>query len=182
MYVTKVEFAKEVGLHRTTIAHYIRKGKLKGCVKDGKIHLEKGKVAIQQNVAPIQQKNINVRWNKKDAPTPEEVKKAADDSKLDCNMSISEAQRVKTFYDAALKKIEFDLKDGETIPAVKVKKETQDCAALIKSQLVSIPDRLSAVIAAEFGATESSRVKKLIKTEIDKSLESLHSGLMQYCD
>jgi hypothetical protein len=81
-YVTKVEFAKEVGLHRTTIAHYIRKGKLKGCLnKDGDlIHLEKGKAAIVANVAPIQQKNINVRWNKKkDTPTPEEVKKAADD-------------------------------------------------------------------------------------------------------
>jgi hypothetical protein len=65
MYVTKVEFAKEVGLHRTTIAHYIRKGKLKGCLKGDLIHLEKGKAAIVANVAPIQQKNINVRWEKK---------------------------------------------------------------------------------------------------------------------
>jgi hypothetical protein len=181
-YVTKSEFAALMGLHKSTISKYIRGGKLDGCIKDGKIHVEKGKAAVAARVAPVQQGYINTRWGKNPRPTEQEVKEISAEAGLGFNMSLSDAQTKKTIYDAALKKLEYDSKSGDMMERDKVKKDTQGCAALIKSQLISIPDRLSAVIAAELGVAESSEVKKLIKTEINKALDSLNVGLMNYCD
>jgi hypothetical protein len=171
-YVKKTEFAKQVGLHWTTISKYIKNGKLAGCLKGDLIHLEKGKAAIVANVAPIQQKNINVRWEKKKEFTGEEIERVKR-AGLNKNTSLAEAQRIKTVCDAALKQIELQRQKGEVVDLAEVKKQATECAMLAKSQLLSLPDRLSAILAT---IDDPAEVKKTLKSEINNICEAISAG------
>lgn len=180
--ITQSEFARRKGVPRQSVNQWVKAGKLADCMVGKKIIAEKALAVIDSRIDQIAQKKIEKRWKNNLEPTEQEVKEISAEAGIDFDMSLAEAQRVKTVYDASLKKIEYDTRSGDMMERSAVKKDTQGCAALIKSQLVAIPDRLAAVIAAEIGVSESSEVKKLIKAEINKALDSLNAGLMSYCD
>ncbi len=148
------------------------------CDKKGVIDTEKLKKNISQYIHEGQRQGVKRRWAAQKGKKKRQAKEQADEivnnnsnrAKRDLGLSIGEAQRLKANYDAALKELEYKTKTKELLPAEQVKREAIEVAMLVKNTLLSIPERLGPVLAAESSAKE---VKKILKNELRQVLEAL---------
>ena len=154
----------------------VSKGHLDDCIKNGKINKKKAAEVIKSRVAPIQKASAEARWNKKKNPTQEDVADVAAVAGLDENTSIAEAQRLKAVYDASIRKLELEQRRSDLLEFEAVKKEVGNIVLTFRSQVVSIPDRISAILAAE---SSRSEVKRLLKAELNTALDAISSKLLE---
>lgn len=104
-----------------------------------------------------------------------EPKKAADQSKATrgakaTGLSYSEARLAKVRNQAELLKLSVDEKSGKLVSAEKVKKAAFDLARMTRDKLLSIPDRISPVLAAE---QDQAKIASTLTAEIRQALEEL---------
>lgn len=80
------------------------------------------------------------------------------------------ARALNEQYKAAVKKLEYEERTGKLISADKVRETAFDVARRVRDAMLNIPDRVSALIAAE---SNEIKVRELLTKEIRQSLMEL---------
>jgi len=88
--------------------------------------------------------------------------------------SLIKARTAAHSIKAALLKNAYDKETGKLIDAEKVRVAAMETAIQVRDSLLNIPDRISAIVAAE---SDPHKVHTLIDSEIRKSLEALADAL-----
>jgi len=83
------------------------------------------------------------------------------------------ARAIRESYLARLAKIEFEEKTGKLVSRDEVQVAAFTKARTIRDNLLNIPDRLAATLAAE---ADADRVHQILSAEIRKALEELSGG------
>ncbi len=89
-------------------------------------------------------------------------------------LDMSTARALNEQYKAALKKMEFDRRQGKLIEVEEVQKSARVIAAMIKQALLSIPDRVGSLVAAN---SSSFECKRILRDEINIILENLSQSI-----
>jgi len=87
-------------------------------------------------------------------------------------MSADEAKRRKLMAEAGLQEIELNKRKGEIIELAEVEKKLSNTFAVIRSNMLKVSDRTSIRL---IGETDETRIKKIIREEINQALEALSS-------
>lgn len=85
-------------------------------------------------------------------------------------MSYSQARTERERYKAALAKLEWEEKSKILINADEVRNAAFNTGRMVRDALLNIPDRISAIVAAE---TDEPKVREILRTEITQALEAL---------
>ena len=169
----QTDLAELMNVSRATITYYKKTGRMGDLIRpDEKINLKKALRVLPGRVAPLQQKSVMARLHKnKPEPTPEEINKykTLTDDKLQ-ELSISELQRQNELEKLLLARLKRQELEGNLIPGETVKFQAAECARLVKSILISIPDRLSSLLAVE---TDQNKIKAMLKVEFRNALEAM---------
>jgi phage terminase Nu1 subunit (DNA packaging protein) len=158
------DLAGLLGVSRPRITALIKRG-IFGDVakrkKDGtyRIDLEAAAAIARQNIDPAQ---------------PAGKIKGADSSargvKPTGGIDYVTARALNEQYKAAVKKLEYEERIGKLVDAKKVQEIAFDTARRVRDSLLNIPDRLSALLAAE---PNEIKVRELLTKEIRQALSEL---------
>jgi hypothetical protein len=161
----KSEYARHRGIAPQTLSRYFKQGKLTSdaLTDDGRVIVEKADAMLAERILPVQQSSSRARFTKKAAGI---VSKAG----LVAGLSMSDAQTVFVQYKAAIKKLEYEERVGKLVDAKKVQEIAFDTARRARDSLLNIPDRLSAILAAE---SDETKVRSILNQEIRQALEEL---------
>ena len=83
--------------------------------------------------------------------------------------SYSQSRAVKEAYQARIARLQYEEMTGQVVRASAVKAEAFRRARMVRDQILSVPDRLAPVLAAEGDARE---VHLLLEEELRKALEA----------
>jgi hypothetical protein len=175
-WVTQSEFARRLGVSQPRIAFFLREGRLSGATKRLNnrilIDVEKGKKILETRIDPMNPSKIReaVR-NLSEGEKKEAVKTAGVRTTLD----YSQARTLNEQYKAAIKKLEYEEKTGKLINAEVVKAAAFDCARRTRDAILNVPDRVSALLAAE---SREGAVRSLLTAELRSALEELSQGMI----
>ena len=114
------------------------------------------------------------------------IKKTADGS-VDVNATattlgaLERAQLRKEEALAELRELELQEKQGLLVDAAHVREEGFKAGRIIREGLQAIPDRVTALVVAQFGVTELSaaKVHALLTEEIRKALTAVSDGVLE---
>ncbi len=84
--------------------------------------------------------------------------------------SYSQSRAVKEAYQARIARLQYEEMTGQLVKVSEVKVEAFKRARMARDQILSVPDRLAAVLAAE---DDSDTVRDLLDEELRKALEVL---------
>lgn len=84
--------------------------------------------------------------------------------------TFAEARLLERRYKALRAKLDYEQQQGLLVPAADVQTQGRQIGALMRAALQTIPDRLSAELAAE---TDPRRAHALLAAEIDRALANL---------
>jgi len=170
-WINQTEFAKRVNVSQPRIALLLRDGRLRGATKkDGKrimINYEKAKSLLETRIDPMNPGKIREAIN---TLSPDEKKTAVKAAGVGQGIDYTQARTLNERYKAALKKLEFDEKNGSLVRADEVKQEAFDCARRTRDAILNIPDRVAAMLASE---NKESAVRELLAAELRTALEEL---------
>ena len=175
-WITVSEFAEEINRTSRYVRYLIQRGKIpRDAVKpkiEGGRNLLIDRGAALAGIAG----SVKKREPKKEtAEIPiiediEEKKKVLEAAGIEVFSTLVEAQKFKETYHGALKKLEFDQKSGRLIPADEIEREYFDLARTVRDQLLNLPARISAILAAEI---DEVKVNEILTDEILQVLEVL---------
>lgn len=152
------KLANETGHKYATIHKDYSQGRLDFCIqKNGKINKKKYLSEISDRKSPTAQAKVNQRWSKKNNPTDDEVKNVIVAADLSLDTSISEATRLKAVYDAGLKKLEYEQKNGMLVDFEQVKKEVYEAFKAARDAILNIPNRETSSLMAVTDPQEFKR-------------------------
>ena len=83
---------------------------------------------------------------------------------------IVESKSIQAAYQARIAKIDFEEKSGRLVDGKSLEKKIFGLARLAREKLLSIPDRVSSLLASE---TDPIEVHKELEKEINKALEDI---------
>ena len=155
--ITQAEFARQQGWKQP----YIHK-----LVKKGIIRLVKGKVDTEQALTAIKD-NADPSTVLRNPPQPPGL--PADDKKQP-GITYADARTMREAYRAKMAELEYKEKAGLLTSAEKVKQQAFKSSRIIRDELLSIPERLADLLAAE---DSPENVQKLLLTEIEAALNRL---------
>jgi hypothetical protein len=177
-WVTQSELAKKMNVSPGAVTLWKQTGKLTGLIRNNKVNLGKALKFLPGRIDQIQKAKGDKQWGKvKKEPTKQEISEVAEMAGIDLNADISEGQRLKTIYDAALKKLEFEEKQNTLIDSKKVEASEAFAGRVIKESCLAIADRCAALCAAE---SDPFEVKKILLKEINFILESISAGVLKF--
>lgn len=164
--MTQSEYAQHIGVSQPRVHKMIQTGKIPKSAMDGKrIISELADKALGKNLEPARKQKSELPVEEK-----EKVVQAAGIKTLD----YTTARTLNEQYKAALNKLEYEQKSGKLIDASEVEKRAFLAGRLIRDQLLSIPDRCSALVAAE---SDAFNCKQIILKEINYILENLSDAV-----
>ena len=176
MLITQAEWARRRGFSRQYVGRLVKRGVVR--LDDGKLDPEEADAALAALREPARQPRRTAgsraehsRRQPTDSSTgggPISVPQGGDLPTLLLKTRIkSEVER------ARLLEIKAKVEAGKYVDADEVKVAAFNRARIVRDALLSIPDRLAAVLAAE---TETPKVHALIAAEIRQALEELTGG------
>ncbi len=184
-YIGVVPFAAQVGMTSQYIRRLIKQGKItKSSLKTkGKRKLidpEKALIDIENNISHVSRRSPKakpiglVSEPQATQAKSEPEKKATIISAAGLsNATLSEAQTIKERYAAALKKLEYEKNSNKLVKVSDIQKEAFTMARLTRDSILSVVDRVSAVLAAE---TDEKVVADILRDELLQALELLAAG------
>lgn len=150
------EYAKHRGVSKPMVSKMIKQGLIKeACKKIGnryEINQKKADKLLQGRTISTVEKNKIVKQ--------EGFEK----------LTLTEARTEKERYLAALRKLEYDQKAGELVSKAQIEKEAFDTARRVRDALLSLPDRISAQLAA---MADRDQIQTLLAKEIRHTLIGL---------
>ena len=171
--VTKAEYARHRGIRKPSVTKLIAQDKIL-VTPEGLIDLELSDLLLD-----------NFSQARKRPNTPPEVSKSVDisDSATDARSDLinrltstgtyAEKRALLTGYKAELARLELERAKNKLVDADIVEKSAFDCARRVRDTILSLPNRLSSIIAAE---SSEHKVREYLTTELTKALEELSYG------
>ena len=168
------EAARMIGITpgRLTQIHTIAGDKGTFRSKKGKRYYDVVKLAaaLDKNLSPENRE----RRGKRPGQPLDDKQKVIEKAKLETAstdvkpIDYNTARKINEQYKAALKKLEYEERSKKLILHSVVQAQAAECALLVKSALMSIPDRISSLLAAE---SDPVKVNDILKTEFRNVLE-----------
>ena len=142
--------------------------------KKGRYYIdpEKADAALAKNLDP--QNPSRVKSIKKKDVSPAKKRKKIKEAGLPLKMDLNTAKTLNEQYKAGLNKLKYEKEQGKSIPADKVEKNAFECGRQIRDQFLSIPERLSAILASE---QDQFECRAILLKEITSILDGLHDAL-----
>lgn len=186
MWITQAELARAAGISVQSIFNLERQKLVvarKG--KRGKKEYDVDSSIARVLADPKTRKKDAVRdtygnWCKSHGRSPYWVNQAADDGdgpddpEDSAGWSLNEAKRRKEIYTAQLEKLKFEKEAGRFIEADAARAAIEDIGIRAQKALMSIPDRISAMVAAE---RDPFQVQRILEKELRGALLSLAADL-----
>lgn len=179
-----IEYAKHSNRSKQLISRWVKPGGLLESVHKRSptgriiIDVEKADYLIRTQLNTMQSRRKE-EVIKKQFPPEQQIKKqnfhSKDDSKINHESdspkiyTLQDALVKDKYYSAALKKQKLDMQAGTLVLKADVEKEAFDCARQIRDAMLNIPNRVSAILAAE---KEESVIDKILTTEIIQALQT----------
>jgi hypothetical protein len=139
-------YARHRGVDPMSVEKAIKSGRITRDA-DGEIDFEKADRDWEQNTRP--------------AMSPDE-----DNGGL---AQYSRARAIREYYQASLAKIEYEQKIGKLLPKDEVQAAAFNTYRQFREQLLNIPDRVAAIIAAETGM-DTKKVHEILTAEVRHAL------------
>ena len=172
-FITQADFARIVEVSRQRISTAIKHGKLDGALvgsgRARKIDLEKGLAAWAANIAPIQQIGGRAQQRGPKESSQEQPAKIDGKKKNINQLTLSELQILQARYKAIAQKVDLDEKLGRVISIDQVNREFFDIARLTRDAILAVPDKLSAILAAE---SSERRINTILTEHFIDALEN----------
>lgn len=164
-------YGERIGVSRQRVSAYIKSGQITkaSLVKIGKRTLIDPGVAdadLRRSLDPSKSMAVIPEFEKR-----ETIQAAGLDAD---SRDYQQSRALHEYYRAALKKLEYDAKAGDLVDRVTVETEAFECARTVRDAMQAIPNRLSAVLAAE---TDADRVEKALHDEIRTALTALSDSM-----
>lgn len=160
------EYGRRRGVSAEAVRRAIQSGRLKNAVSRD----AKGNPKIDPDIAD-QEWDANTAdnrgWNAR-----ENAKKTAEKD-TQVSGTLNQSRAIKEAYLARLAKLEYEEKSGKLVPVADVRNEAFKVARIVRDNMLNIPDRLAAELAA---CEDPIQVHKLLTDEIRKALESLSTN------
>lgn len=167
-FLTVAQYAEKRKVSPATMHDYIKRGKLEGCYfRDQRTYVnidEKKANAALAEPSIREQNNIKtMRESEQDKP----IQAAHNYTKARTGVEIIKLQRAQ---------IELDELKGSLIAVDQVKRETFIMARALRDQLLAIPDRNSAIFAAE---KDERKIHRMLLDEIRAALKATEEIIKQ---
>ncbi len=142
-FISVEDYARKKGITKIAMYEKIKAGKLEGCyVRDQRDRINLDEAKCDEALShPSVREQMNQKTIK-DAESPDNEQHQA--------KGYQKARTGNEMIKFELARLELEEKKGSLVSADKVKKEQFLFARSIRDQLLNIPDRISALLAAEF--------------------------------
>jgi len=161
-YISIIDFAKQLGMTPEYIRRLVAKGKIEksSTIQKGArkfIDPVAARADLDRNLSHINKRRPGT--NAPAAPAKKTRKRRSDAEKLEElsevdavaaagfeGISLQAAQTIHERYKAALKKLEYEKKEGELLPADEVRKVWSDCIISARSKILSIKGEIGPLL------------------------------------
>ena len=161
--MTMAEYSRHRKVNRSHITRLAQRGIL---VMRGKL------VDVAASDAVLDDKPIDVEPQQ--AASPPQFRPAGDSLGGQTGTSFAQARTVEMVFRAKLRKLEFEVRQGKVIEAEVVRKSMADAGRALRDGILSLPDRLATVLAAE---SDPKKIHVTLKTELSRELEALANAI-----
>ncbi len=172
--VSAPEFGRIIGVNRQRVYDYIKEGRLQGAVKKVQkkyvIDLEKGRKLLEDSMDTRQPSKV---LSGASINRPFHNRYTHGNGNLE-DQSLSEIRRVHESIKASIAQLELDKKLGTLISVDEINMAAFNVARQCRDQLMSIPDRCAALVAAE---NDPFACKKILIDEVSTILGDLSDRL-----
>ena len=155
-FVSARQYAQHRGVSHTAVQKAIRQGRIR-TTPDGRIDVEPADRDWQRNTGPAATSHP--------ALAPERTAPGSHPGP-----SYAQSRAVRELYMARLAKLDYEERTGKLVDAAEMAKAAFDDSRVVRDRLLTIPDRISSLIAAE---TDERRVHNLLTVEIREALMDL---------
>jgi hypothetical protein len=183
VWISQKEYAKHRGVSAPRIVSYRKQGMIpRNCWRKKGRSIEIHRVNADRHLDKALDPGRSVKSRKKggkaenngDSEAVTESYANNSEGSKGGGLDMSTARALNEQYKAALKKMEFDRRQGRLISVDDVKKSASVTGAMIKQALLSIPDRVGAMVAVQSSAFEC---KRILRDEINIILENLSRAI-----
>ncbi len=148
------QYAKHRGVSHTAVEKAVKQGRIK--LTDGKLDVEAADRDWSRNSSPLNAPKLRSRTAAGDGPAS--------------GPTYAQSRAVRELYLARLSKIEFEERAAKLVSRDEVTVAAFTKARTVRDNLLNIPDRLAAMLAAEVDPTQ---VHQILSDEIRKALIEL---------
>ncbi len=169
--VSQREYARRKGWQPSYVNKLVKQGII--TLRDGRVDPTEADTAIARHRDPARKRG-RAQTRARSKPNEEESAShksdGSDEIELDDTVSYAQARAVREAYRARREKLLYEELRGRLLDAGDVKAAAFNKARVVREALLNIPDRVSAVLAAESG---EAKVRTLLVAEIREALEAL---------
>lgn len=162
-YLNQSEFGREIGVSQPRVSRYVKTGRLEGAyIKRGRrtlIHRTRALAILGRNLDPAG--SIKAETESVD----DDEKRAVADEAGTGGLSYQKARALNEQFKAALNKLRYDRESGKTLDVEETGRVFFDAGRSIRDQLLAIPERCAALIAAEYGG-DQHECREILRKEI----------------
>ncbi|MEW6505508.1 MAG: hypothetical protein AB1457_16240 [Chloroflexota bacterium] len=162
------DLAEMLGISRPRVTALIKRGILGDAAKKG----PNGRYKIDLDLA-AERIRKNLDWGQPAAKAGKQAAGGGESARAIGGIDYVTARALNEQYKAAVRKLEYEERIGKLVDAKKVQETAFDIARRVRDGLLNIPDRVSAVLAAE---KDEVRVRNLLADEIRAVLSELAGG------
>ena len=161
--ISQREYARRRGISNVAVNRAVRAGRIS--LIEGKIDPDLADKEWAENTDPSTPKN-RVTGKPQQTRNPDEASKPMDlgDEKSPTT-GYAKARAAREVYNAQHAKLDLDLKRGELVRADEVRLAAFNMARKARDQLIALPERVSATIAASSDPVE---VQQILENEIER--------------
>ena len=157
--ISQAEFARQQGVSKPYINKLVKKGIIK--LKNGKVDTKQALSSIKMNADPATLLRSDKQKESSNLP-------ASPNGGID----FVTARTMREAFRAKLTQLEYEEKSGKLTDAAKVKNDAFKAGRIVRDELLTIPDRLADVLAAE---DDPRQVQQLLREELELILNRLCS-------
>ncbi len=162
-------YAEHRGCSRNAVHKALKEGRITR-EADGKIDPVKADAAWIANSDPtqVEVQNTRQRHSAKKKSTSSRQTEEKEPTSPEGGPTYIQSRAIRELYVARLRKLEYEEKAGKLIPVDKVTVRWFNLSRQLRDQLLSIPNRIDAMVAAE---SDRFKVNQMITEEIARVLE-----------
>lgn len=166
------QYAKHRGVSKTAVSQAVKQGRITVKVdpRTAERYLESQRADVEWEKNSDQSKNVNGGANGKRPPKKPAKGARVEEGDRNGIPSLYDSRAIKEAYLARKAKVEYERLIGKLVPIDEVQAQAMEAGIALKSTIVSIPDRLAPMLAAE---TDPDVVHAMLLDELTKALEEL---------
>ena len=172
--ISQREYARRRGMTHVAVQRAVKAGRIS--TVNGKIDPVQADQEWQQNTDQSKPRN-RITGDPKQAKTPGEPPEPMDLGAADETIGApstasgyAKARAARELYQAQLAKLELDRRRGALVPTDEVRLGAFNMARKARDQLIALPERLAAVLAA---IQEPAEVQRILEEEIERICQEI---------